>query len=688
MGFELGFHLNQVWQVEVAPGQALTDRQAIGLAADAGAEAIRYDLNWRDFTRSSSAAFDPDIMQKDANAFARYLVLRGYGEDGGALNSVYRDLREAASRGLRTIVNINTIPDWAKRHPEEPYDGVSSPNPRAFILVDDRRVGEFIHDLVVFCARQTDGQGVDVLKALQGFQIFNEVGGWTQEYNPGYGFYAERQLPYTEYLKLLDHSIALTDKAFRAIGWKGKRPPVLGPNLAGTYTPQFWRAVAAHQPLNPESTAANGKLKLEGISLHPYGIVVRPDVDLDREEAELPEHYGVNDAYARLGTHLTFVRIMQPTDDWLWMLGMIDRDPEKSKLWNLYRYADVPDPARSNEEGKAKNYSADKYYDEGPEMGTERTLAQLNELGLSPLSVHFTEFGASSFVGEGGETAKINAIFADPYRFGFTPANKTLSPALAEELQAEAVLQTLGLFDGWDFLSTATAFTFFDRAEPGFVAQYGLARNSLGKGNKPKWKPAGDVFRAYLANASLSIQTKSKTDGVDLHMLAGKGTLKRRPDRHETVLLRKRGVVFDAGAGDDVVFGSEAADQLTGGDGYDKLYGSAGNDKLDGGAGNDRLKGGAGNDEMIGGPGQDNFVFAAFSQEGSGNAGQDIITDFSPDEDRITFIGLRGDKADLPQWIADTEQGALLTWAENGATVLLRGVKKSQLSGRHFHVPK
>ena len=58
--------------------------------------------------------------------------------------------------------------------------------------------------------------------------------------------------------------------------------------------------------------------------------------------------------------------------------------------------------------------------------------------------------------------------------------------------------------------------------------------------------------------------------------------------------------------------------------------GGSGNDTLIGGAGNDRLEGGKGNDTLTGGKGRDTFVYSY---------GNDIITDYNPEEDTLLLSG-------------------------------------------------
>jgi Ca2+-binding RTX toxin-like protein len=65
--------------------------------------------------------------------------------------------------------------------------------------------------------------------------------------------------------------------------------------------------------------------------------------------------------------------------------------------------------------------------------------------------------------------------------------------------------------------------------------------------------------------------------------------------------------LFDAGAGNDKVTGSQFADNITGG---------AGNDTLLGGLGKDTLEGGAGADKLTGGSGSDTFKFSFTGETG------------------------------------------------------------------------
>jgi uncharacterized delta-60 repeat protein len=80
------------------------------------------------------------------------------------------------------------------------------------------------------------------------------------------------------------------------------------------------------------------------------------------------------------------------------------------------------------------------------------------------------------------------------------------------------------------------------------------------------------------------------------------------------------------GAGDDVMTGNDAGDELHGGKGNDSITGGTGADGLVGGAGDDSLVGGAGNDTIIGSDGNDTLIGNGGDDQLTGNAGSDSIS--------------------------------------------------------------
>ncbi len=81
----------------------------------------------------------------------------------------------------------------------------------------------------------------------------------------------------------------------------------------------------------------------------------------------------------------------------------------------------------------------------------------------------------------------------------------------------------------------------------------------------------------------------------------------------------------DAGAGNDLVEGTEQADVLYGGTGDDVINGHGGNDWLHGGQGDDSLDGGAGDDLVVGGRDNDLLIGGEDSDHIYGNAGDDTL---------------------------------------------------------------
>lgn len=77
-------------------------------------------------------------------------------------------------------------------------------------------------------------------------------------------------------------------------------------------------------------------------------------------------------------------------------------------------------------------------------------------------------------------------------------------------------------------------------------------------------------------------------------------------------------------------FGGDGDDVLNGSDISVQLYGGSGNDRINGGDANEDISGGSGNDTMSGGGGADIFRITL-------RMGNDLITDFNPDEDILNY---------------------------------------------------
>ena len=86
------------------------------------------------------------------------------------------------------------------------------------------------------------------------------------------------------------------------------------------------------------------------------------------------------------------------------------------------------------------------------------------------------------------------------------------------------------------------------------------------------------------------------------------------------------------GSGSINATGNSLNNILTGNNSSNAIYGNYGDDTLIGNSGHDILYGGLGNDELRGDSGNDIF------QLNSG-VGRDLITDYTPGEDSIEFLG-------------------------------------------------
>ena len=133
--------------------------------------------------------------------------------------------------------------------------------------------------------------------------------------------------------------------------------------------------------------------------------------------------------------------------------------------------------------------------------------------------------------------------------------------------------------------------------------------------------------------------------------------------------------------GNDRIDGEDGNDILRGAAGNDRLEGDDGDDILNGGRGDDRLRGGKGDDQLTGGAGSDLFRFD------DDDNGRDMITDFSR-RDTINFHVDRGDAGGPRSYdelrFAETGEGLIVTYGDDGGSILLSGVTMAQIDQSQF----
>ncbi len=654
----LGYHFHSY-------GSGQTYAGMMQRLASTGGGAARLDTNWSDYQTTPQAnSFNANSASLTGVAYDNYLISRGYLSAIGNTPSLYwpySSLLTADQNNINTIFNFGVNPTWAQGS-----GGASS-------LANPAYVGQFLADFIVYISKQPTG--IEVLKNITGWQFFNEA-------NTIYGT-QPGMLPYTDYFQAIDNALALTKQAYASINWntvaQGIEPPdVIAPALGGVYDANFWNAFLAYTP-TVSAANAQGHLALDAISLHPYG---------NRIDAWTNPFTGGGADTTNIMDNPTYARIIMPTDDRLTWEAMVARDiADNSVNYNLYTYA-------------SRGSLADEYFDQNSEIGVERTMAKLSQAGYSGLEVNFTEWGASTYVGNlaDGLHSLWNTTFADPFKYGNFAPGTLLSQAVAENLQAETVVQTIGLIESWDFVTNATVYEIFDQATTGYFNQYGIAYYALDANGNPVFKPSGLAHNAYMAGTEYHKQDilgAGSLLGVDIH-IAGAGVAGsfnnalRDTTANEIILMRQGDDTVSGGNGDDTIFGGDGNDIVTGDAGWDKLYGGFGNDNLNGGNNADKIKGDAGDDTLTGGTGADEFMFSAFGTTGSGNAGTDTITDFNVAEDKLTIVGGYS-AADMlnntanPNLIQDVAGGVRIYYADNGASIFLQGLTEAQLSANIFH---
>ena len=125
--------------------------------------------------------------------------------------------------------------------------------------------------------------------------------------------------------------------------------------------------------------------------------------------------------------------------------------------------------------------------------------------------------------------------------------------------------------------------------------------------------------------------------------------------------------IFGSRFNDDI-YGDANDNVLEGSLGIDELFGRGGDDTLLGGGGIDFLDGGTGNDILTGNGGFDRFIFD------TAQFGQDVITDFANNNERIDFRGSGLSFADLLIEIDNGDTIITIDGDPNANSITLEGI--------------
>ena len=169
-------------------------------------------------------------------------------------------------------------------------------------------------------------------------------------------------------------------------------------------------------------------------------------------------------------------------------------------------------------------------------------------------------------------------------------------------------------------------------AAPGSTATFDpVTTKGGGGGERAAVSPAETAASLPLAESSAATVSNTEASGaVEVNLtLGGPGVdLEGASEAVDGGAsgLDPIGTFVAGGVGDDVIVGTELADQLIGGAGDDQIQGLAGNDLLDGGSGDDLLLGGTGDDRLLGGTGDDQLLGGVGDDALLGGAGDDLLS--------------------------------------------------------------
>ncbi|WP_168220254.1 Calx-beta domain-containing protein [Azospirillum thermophilum] len=223
--------------------------------------------------------------------------------------------------------------------------------------------------------------------------------------------------------------------------------------------------------------------------------------------------------------------------------------------------------------------------------------------GTAPVPLSLTGGTASD-----GTTPLLAAALPAGLSLTATGPEAPQTPAQAAAVLAGVLQERVAASGGGSGLAAAIAAAFASPAGPsGLTVRSIVPTAPQGSATAPVALRGTGAAEALLIDAGgLPVGTVLQLDEIDFAFVMGPA-------------------IVTGGAGDNRLYGDDAAQRVGMGAGNDTVFGGGGLDMLDGGSGNDVIDGGEGEDTLFGGSGEDRLSGGAGADAVSGGTGNDLI---------------------------------------------------------------
>ncbi|MCX7190396.1 MAG: hypothetical protein NTU92_08500 [Methylotenera sp.] len=249
------------------------------------------------------------------------------------------------------------------------------------------------------------------------------------------------------------------------------------------------------------------------------------------------------------------------------------------------------------------------------------------------------------------------SLVDDKVYFDDTPTTPYTPTSAADYVKVSGVRGSLDTGNGDDVIITTTGYHEIDGGAGNDSITLGTGNDiinggagndiiTLGTGGGSVSGGSGDdtIISSVGAYHGSSIDGGAGTDTIDFSLLHTGVFINLDPNSRirstgpvdDFIVFRVENVIGTNQ--DDCIIGGKTGNNIDGGAGNDAIYSYAGNDTVNAGTGDDTLDGGAGYDRLTGGTGSDLFAFFTIKDVGKTSGKVDVITDFTPGEDRIQLM--------------------------------------------------